>query len=131
MYLENRYFKEDTMIRCTDRECRKLLKDVISGLALMPGKENDLKKFNEHLGTCTACRSAILEHAYVVITVPTLEEIAETRGQPLVAVIENFARGAEQLITKGRDSFLPPKVREIFARAREAFKNPTNEDDKQ
>jgi len=78
--------------RCVDPQLGQLLADELSGALTEPGREEDHRRFGEHIKRCRKCRETVLEHANEMVTIPLLKQIAQARGVSFEEVLEAFTR---------------------------------------
>jgi len=92
--------KEDH--RCVDPQVGRLLADEISGALTEPGREDDHRRFGEHIKECRKCLEAVLDHANETVIIPILKRIAREKGVSFDEVLEAFGQQVRAMHRAGK-----------------------------
>lgn len=70
----------------------RLLSDEISGALAAPGREDDNRRFGEHIKECPKCREVVLDHANETVILPLLRQLASERGVSFDKMLDEFVQ---------------------------------------
>ena len=65
--------------KCVNPKLGKFFKQCVVGELVKPGREKDLKAFEDHARKCKYCWNALIEHGHNVVGIPILKEILSKR----------------------------------------------------
>jgi hypothetical protein len=88
--------------KCIDPTVGRLVEDELSGALMKPGRQQDHKRFAEHIDKCRSCRDRLLDDANETVLFPELRRMAEERGVSFDEMLEAFGRKVAEMKSAGK-----------------------------